>query len=424
MFNLIFRLILLSVFLSPRIILSQSTWIQQNSGTTSSINAVCFINNSTGFCTGDGGLLLKTTNSGLNWNPMPGPANFDFDYIKFFGNDSAVLGANGMDSIYFSTNRGTNWYLRDVNTPYYSYYRQIYFINFNVGYYYSGGHLYKTSNNGLSWTDNYTTIGIKHISFVNELTGWEAGTYTIPYPPPYGTNYAEVRKTTNGGINWSIQLSIQENSYSVYRVFFKDVNTGFYNDFSATSLKRTINGGTNYSSVINGGNYKNYYAMHFSSNETGWFVGDQIIKTTDGGANFSSITNTVFPVNSFKGMFFINDNTGWLVGLSGVILKTQTGGITSINRIGRIVKEYKLEQNFPNPFNPSTYVKFDVPKTAYIRIAVYDINGKEIQTLVNERLHAGTYETSFDGAFMPGGVYFYNLRTETFSQTLKMILLK
>ena len=356
---------------------------------------------------------------------MPGPADFDFDYIKFFGNNSAVLGCNSIDSIYITTNAGANWYLRDVNTPYYSYYRQIYFINFNVGYYYSGGHLFKTTNNGLSWTDNYTTIGIKHISFVNELTGWEAGTYNSPFPPPYGTNYAEVRNTTNGGNNWNIQINIQENSYSVYRVFFKDVNSGFYNDFSSSSLKRTINGGINYLSVMNGGNYKNYYAMHFSSNETGWFIGDQIIKTTDGGANFSSITNTTFPVNSFKGVFFINDNTGWLVGLNGVILKTQTGGITYIRWINNnITNEFKLMQNYPNPFNPCTVIRFQLSVVGNVLLKIYDVQGREIQTLVNERLRPGTYETTFDGTQLTSGVYFYKMVTDSYSETKRMIIIK
>ncbi|MEI7485563.1 MAG: T9SS type A sorting domain-containing protein, partial [Ignavibacteriota bacterium] len=398
--------------LISNVVFSQTAWVTQSSGTTSSVNAVYFINNETGFCAGNGGLLLKTTNSGLQWNQITSPVAFNFDYLKFFGNDSAVLAANNIDSIYFTTNAGANWYLRDVNTPYYSSYRQIEFVNFNVGYYLSGGHLYRTTNNGISWTDYYTTIGIKHISFPDELTGWEAGTYTLPYPPPYGTNYAEIRKTTNGGINWSVQISTQENSYSIYRVFFRNINTGFYNDFSSWSIRKTVNGGTNYLSVTNGGSYKNYYAMHFPSNNTGWLIGDQIIKTTDGGSNFVTITNTPNPVNSYKGVFFINDNTGWLVGLNGTIIKTQTGGITNIIKVGSITKEYNLEQNYPNPFNPATKIKFDVTKFSSVRIIVYDVSGREIQTLVNDKLLPGTYEITFDGSILTSGVYFYKMTIE------------
>jgi len=415
---------LLCTLLISNVVFSQTAWVTQSSGTTSSVNAVYFINNETGFCAGNGGLLLKTTNSGLQWNQITSPVAFNFDYLKFFGNDSAVLAANNIDSIYFTTNAGANWYLRDVNTSYYSSYRQIEFVNFNVGYYLSGGHLYRTTNNGISWTDYYTTIGIKHISFPDELTGWEAGTYTLPYPPPYGTNYAEIRKTTNGGINWSVQISTQENSYLIYRVFFRNINTGFYNDFSSWSIRKTVNGGTNYLSVTNGGSYKNYYAMNFPSGNTGWLIGDQIIKTTDGGISFNTITNTPFPVNSFKGIFFLNDNTGWLVGLNGVIIKTQTGGITNIIKIGIIVKEYKLEQNYPNPFNPITNIKFSILNSENVKIVVYDLMGREVHTLVSEKLQPGTYETSFDGSKLTSGVYFYRMITKDYSETRKMIILK
>lgn len=409
----------------PLIALSQSAWVVQSSGTTLSLNTVYFVNNETGYCAGNSGLILKTTNSGLQWNQISSPAVFNFDYLKFFGNDSAVLSANKIDSIYFTTNAGVNWYLRDINTPYYSSYRQAEFVNFNVGYYYSGGHLYRTTNNGISWTDYYTTIGIKHISFPNELTGWEAGTYTIPYPPPYGTNYAEVRKTTNGGINWSVQISTQENSYSIYRVFFKDVNFGFYNDFSSWSLRRTLNGGSSYSGVTNGGSYKNYYAMHFPSGNTGWFIGDQIIKTTDGGTSFNTIANTPNPVNSYKGVFFINNNTGWLVGLNGAIIKTQTGGITNIKLINsNVPKEFKLDQNYPNPFNPVTNVKFSIINSGDVKIVVYDIMGREVQTLVSEKLKPGTYETTFDGSILTSGVYFYKMTTKDYSETKRMLLIK
>jgi photosystem II stability/assembly factor-like uncharacterized protein len=409
----------------PFVAFSQSAWVTQSSGTTSSINTVYFLNNETGFCAGNNGLLLKTTNSGLQWNQITSPAAFNFDYLEFFSNDSAVLSANKIDSIYFTTNACVSWYLRDVNTPYYSNYRQAEFVNFNIGYYYSGGHLYRTTNNGISWTDYYTTIGIKHISFPDEMTGWEAGTYTLPYPPPYGTNYAEVRKTTNGGVNWSVQISTQENSYSIYRVFFRNTNTGFYNDFSSWSLRRTVNSGTNYLSVTNAGSYKNYYAMHFPSNNTGWFIGDQIIKTTDGGANFITITNTPNPVNSYKGVFFISDNTGWLVGLNGTIIKTQTGGITNINLINsNVPKDYKLEQNYPNPFNPSTNVKFSIVNSGNVRIDVYDVLGREVQTLVNERMQPGTYEITFDGSLLTSGVYLYRLISEGYSGTKKMLLVR
>jgi len=439
MINLILRFIILLLIVAAELIFftgkifSQSAWVTQSSGTTSNINTVYFININEGFCAGDGGLLLKTTNSGLNWFPINSPAYFNFNYIKFFGNDSAVLCDESRDSIYFTTNGGTNWYLRDVNTAYYSYYRHIDFLNFNTGYYFSGGHMYRTTNNGISWTDTYSTIGIKHFSFANELTGWSAGTNHSPVPPPNGTNYAELRKTTNGGINWLVLISIQEQSYSIYRVFFKDVNTGFYNDFSNSSLKKTINGGTNFSGTTNSGDYKNYYAMQFPSNNIGWFLGDQIIKTSDGGTNWINITNTPISPSSFNGVYFVNDSIGWLVGMGGTIIKTVTGGVTSVNSISsEVPTSFSLGQNYPNPFNPLTIIRFNIPerflpgarRNDRVVLKVFDVMGREVETLVNERLQAGSYEVTFDGSRLTSGVYFYRMVTEGYVETRRMIILK
>jgi hypothetical protein len=91
---------------------------------------------------------------------------------------------------------------------------------------------------------------------------------------------------------------------------------------------------------------------------------------------------------------------------------------------GVIADSYALLQNFPNPFNPITKIKFTIPEQGFVTLRVFDILGKEITTIVNERLDAGVYETSFDGINLNSGVYFYSLQTEKFVQTKKMTLIK
>jgi hypothetical protein len=85
---------------------------------------------------------------------------------------------------------------------------------------------------------------------------------------------------------------------------------------------------------------------------------------------------------------------------------------------------YSLSQNYPNPFNPTTNVKFSILNSGDVKIVVYDVQGREVQTLVNERLNAGTYEVKFDGSSLNSGVYFYRLTTEGFTETKKMLLIK
>jgi hypothetical protein len=98
-----------------------------------------------------------------------------------------------------------------------------------------------------------------------------------------------------------------------------------------------------------------------------------------------------------------------------------TVGITGLNQTPA---KYELFQNYPNPFNPITNFKFSIINAGNVKLIVYDVMGREVQTLVNERLQAGTYETKFDGSMLNSGVYFYKLITEGFTETKRMLLIK
>ena len=89
-----------------------------------------------------------------------------------------------------------------------------------------------------------------------------------------------------------------------------------------------------------------------------------------------------------------------------------------------VFNSYFLQQNFPNPFNPITKIKYSVPQTSRIQIKIFDVLGNEIETLVNEEKSVGTYELTWNAANLSSGVYFYQLRAGSFVETKKMILLK
>jgi hypothetical protein len=99
--------------------------------------------------------------------------------------------------------------------------------------------------------------------------------------------------------------------------------------------------------------------------------------------------------------------------------------------------EYSLSQNFPNPFNPATAISYQLPArqtasrlgvegsaVSYVTLKVSDVLGREVATLVNRELQAGTYQATFDASHLGSGVYFYQLRAGTFFQTRKMVLTK
>ncbi|RPH36785.1 T9SS C-terminal target domain-containing protein, partial [bacterium] len=96
-----------------------------------------------------------------------------------------------------------------------------------------------------------------------------------------------------------------------------------------------------------------------------------------------------------------------------------------------IPKDFALEQNYPNPFNPKTGVRFQVPGVSDVKLAVYDLIGREVAVLVNERKAAGSFQVTFDGNGLASGIYFYRLEAvpvdglgRPFIQTRKMILVK
>jgi hypothetical protein len=107
-------------------------------------------------------------------------------------------------------------------------------------------------------------------------------------------------------------------------------------------------------------------------------------------------------------------------------------GIRNIST--EIPSAYSLGQNYPNPFNPETKIRFSLPvdrnagsvrqASLLVTLKVYDLMGREVQTLVNEQLAPGTYEATFDGNNLSSGTYFYKLTSGGFMQTKRLTLLK
>ena len=98
--------------------------------------------------------------------------------------------------------------------------------------------------------------------------------------------------------------------------------------------------------------------------------------------------------------------------------------LTGIEDESLLPTNYSLEQNFPNPFNPSTKIKYSIPKSSQVTLKIFNTLGEEMETLVNEEKPVGTYEVNWNAANLPSGVYFYSLQAGDFVQTRKMILLK
>ena len=89
-----------------------------------------------------------------------------------------------------------------------------------------------------------------------------------------------------------------------------------------------------------------------------------------------------------------------------------------------LVEDYKLYQNFPNPFNPSTKISYKIKKDGFVFLNVYNLVGQVVRVLVNEDQQAGTYEVEFDAGDLPSGIYLYKLQINSFSSVKRMTLVK
>lgn len=221
-------------------------------------------------------------------------------------------------------------------------------------------------------------------------------------------------------------------------VIFKQPNPANNNKYDAVTIKYSSAGDSLWAKRINGFNNNdampnnltvdnnNYiyvtgqYPMDGSSSQ--FFqkyspAGDSLWNFNIQGVNYWSI-----------GWFVKIDNSGNAIiassRMQGIML-TKYANATSIKQISSEIPEsFNLGQNYPNPFNPVTVINYELRVTNYVTLKVFDISGKEVAALVNEKQNAGTYTVTFDASGLSSGTYFYRLTTNDFSETKKMILTK
>ncbi|MBP6673215.1 MAG: T9SS type A sorting domain-containing protein [Bacteroidetes bacterium] len=153
--------------------------------------------------------------------------------------------------------------------------------------------------------------------------------------------------------------------------------------------------------------------------KNGWFGG------MPGGYDTSKIYWNVAYVHNIQ---VTNDSSSWLNGLF-FICDLTTGAVITSRPMGVaddavIPSAYVLEQNYPNPFNPATSIRFVLPVSGMTTLTVYDLLGREVAALMNERKDVGTHTVPFNASLLTSGIYFYQLRSGSFIDTKKMLLVK
>ena len=236
--------------------------------------------------------------------------------------------------------------------------------------------VYKSTDSGVNWTLTFTTSGSEIPSIANSVFD-----KSVAYATAWSTS--SIWKTNNYGDNWSLSGNISGSGWGS-DICHEDPNLYYAGAYSGGG-GFTFNSGATYSpSIFIGSSGAGIIAM-----EKGYLLAQQTSNLYKLGITYSVITS-------------IEE--------------------TSFSTV--IPAKFDLQQNYPNPFNPTTNIKFDIAKSGYVKLRVYNQLGKEVETLIDGVRSAGTYEVKFDASKLNSGVYFYKLEADNISFTKKMLLVK
>lgn len=424
-------------------LISQNGWFRASSPTQAWLKDIHIVDSSNMYIVGNGYTVLKSTNAGSSWYVQYYYANwYDFYSVSFINQMTGYVSGGyqyGIDpsfgTIFKTTNGGVNW-LQIYSDPSVNYYTLISKINPLKAIASSSNYAKITTDGGASWNSlgGYGS-NFKAICFLDSLTG-------------YGIRGGQFAKTTNGGNNWTqIPLGIVPPSANLLDISFPDSNTGYILGMGGNPyffVIKTTNSGTNWVLTDLITNVSELFSIFCLNSDTVYFTGryslsnyGRIFRTTNGGQNWVLQYDSQLPYSIPYSISFLNKMTGFAVGLTGLILKTTTGGedpLGLINEFESTPKDFYLDQNYPNPFNPSTLIKFEVPglkrhntesiSSATVELKIFDALGKEAAILLNQKLSPGSYEVEWNASEFPSGIYFYRLISGGFVETRKMVLLK
>jgi photosystem II stability/assembly factor-like uncharacterized protein len=387
-----------------------------------------FENEQTAVLVGQDGLIMRTENGGLNWTTQNSNVTtvlygtnsiMDYELLNPYRIQLAV-GENGV--VLKSTDNGETWILKDIGVT--QTLRSVDVMT-NSLYIAAGdsGIIIRSVDKGESWSSvsSGVTENLNDIMFVqypHQVVSASRGIVignngTILISDDYGLTWSPVSSNTAENLN-SLHFAYEN-------LIFAAGNNGV--------MLKSNDLGESWTAVTTGVQ-GNIYDVKLISETVCLATGENglIIRSEDGGETWSVITSGVstdlFTVN------FGSSNAGIAAGENGTELYTNDGGLSwenreSFNSIScREKNNVKLSQNFPNPFNPTTKISYELPFNSYVSVKVYDMLGKEVRTLANGYQNAGSYNITFDASNLSSGLYFYTINAGSFVKTMKMILTK
>ncbi|WKZ70116.1 MAG: T9SS type A sorting domain-containing protein [Melioribacteraceae bacterium] len=449
---------------------------------TNGFRKLKFFNGELGFNFGDS--LFRSSNSGSSWENLYDFKKDDIIDLNFVSKDVGFC--QGRDTFYRSNNGGYEWEViesiqnikNEMNlTP-----NSFALLSESIGFIgFSKGRLYKTVNGGDDWELvslqpypsefrklwklNNSTILLSFAKIINAETekhevlnylSTDSGSSwkTIPIDSTNGpTEFSEIVFIAPNYLfvldrNSGLWLS-EDTAKSWFHIYdhekyfvgglafdFFDRNFGIIaKSFEGNLI--TVDGGKNwsiFSKIVN--NHPSDFEI-LGKNSAGEFIAlesgrDGVLleyHISSSGELISQRkieTETSVELRKIETFYHNDDVHTWISGDDFILLyKIHQSEITSVGEQEIILpSSFTLHQNYPNPFNPKSMIRFHVNKTSKVQLKVFDILGRVISILVDEFMQPGKYEVEFDGSKLVSGIYFYQIITDSFVDTKKMVLIK
>lgn len=384
---------------------------------STSLNVSSYTASGSNLYIGVSGKVYYSSNNGVNFYRV---GNLSSSEVALGVNGSRIFaGTNsgGVGGFYYTTDGDTNWTQTYTGSTY-----NIISTASNYVYIISNYYIWRSTNNGLSFVQT-SSPQYPSVLCANALGNIIYAGYPSNISNPAGGLYY----SSNSGSSWVFLKVLDSLSIT-------DIKTNGFNIYVTTNTNVSKSGSI-WISTNSGANWTQ--KQLFSGTRVGYrticvvnsdiFIGGDsgvVLSRDNGNTWIRKNEGFVNGVNTVITKMYFSNNYLFASNGSNLYRRLYTEAINVKKISTEISNQYRLNQNYPNPFNPSTTIRYQIPKEQFVNLNVFDITGKELETLVNERQSPGTYEVSWNAEKYSSGVYFYKIESEGYTDTKRMLLVK